>query len=122
MTRSHDGHESGQPRSTRRSRRPRRAFFDFVIFVTFVAVIFVPFAARPGAQGDPTDADLEAASGGRVIRVGALATDGHVIVLPLEIYIARVLAGEGEPRAAEAAQQALAIAIRTYAIANLNRH
>ena len=74
------------------------------------------------AQGDPTDSDLEAASGGRVIRIGALASDGHVTVLPLEVYVARVLAGEGEPRAASAAQQALAIAIRTYAMANLDRH
>ena len=91
-------------------------------FGIFAAIVFVPFAAQTKAQGDPTDADLEAASGGRVIRVGALASDGHVTVLPLEVYIARVLAGEGEPRAAEAAQQALAIAIRTYAIANLDRH
>ena len=38
------------------------------------------------------------------------------------IYVARVLAGEGQPRAADAAQQALAIAIRTFALANRNRH
>ncbi len=91
-------------------------------FVSFVAIVFVPFAAPTSAQGDPTDIDLEAAGGGRVIRVGALGTDGRVTVLPLEVYVARVLAGEGEPRAAEAAQQALAIAIRTYALANLDRH
>ena len=95
---------------------------SFVIFVTFVATIFAPFVASTRAQGDATDADLEAASAGRVIRIGALATDGRVTVLPLEVYVARVLAGEGEPRAAEAAQQALAIAIRTYALANLDRH
>lgn len=119
MTLSHDAHEGGKPR---RTRRPRRVCLTFVTFVSFVAIVFVPFVAPTGAQGDPTDADLEAASGGRVIRVGALGTDGHVTVLPLEVYVARVLAGEGEPRAAEAAQQALAIAIRTYALANLDRH
>jgi len=33
-----------------------------------------------------------------------------------------VVAGEGEPRAADAAQQALAITVRTFALANRNRH
>ena len=90
------------------------------VFTFIVSVIF-PLGGAFG-QADVTDADLEAASGGRMIRVGALATDGHVTLLPLEVYVARVLAGEGEPRAADAAQQALAIAIRTYALANLDRH
>ena len=44
------------------------------------------------------------------------------MTLPLEAYVARVLAGEADPRAAEAAQQALAIAVRTYAMANAGRH
>ena len=42
--------------------------------------------------------------------------------LPLELYVARVLAGEGEPNAADAARQSLAVAIRTYALANAARH
>jgi len=67
----------------------------------------------------PTDADLNAASGGRTIRV---RVHGRATGMPVELYVARVLAGEGEPRAAETAQQALAIAIRTYAAANMNRH
>src|SRR4029450_5051060 len=37
-------------------------------------------------------------------------------------YIAQVLAGEGQPRAGDAAQQALAITARTFALANRNRH
>lgn len=75
-----------------------------------------------GAQGDVVDADLEAASGGRVVRMGALSTNGAVATVPLEVYVARVLAGEAEPRAAEGAYQALAIAIRTFALANAGRH
>jgi SpoIID/LytB domain protein len=86
-----------------------------------IATVAIPAGGVLG-QADVTDADLEIASAGRVIRVGALATDGHVTIMPLEVYVARVLAGEGEPRAADAAQQALAIAIRTYALANLDRH
>ena len=38
------------------------------------------------------------------------------------MYIAQVLAGEGQPKAADAAQQALAITARTFALANRNRH
>ena len=40
----------------------------------------------------------------------------------MEVYVARVLAAEGEPGAADAAQQALAVVSRTYALANLGRH
>jgi len=36
--------------------------------------------------------------------------------------VARVLAGEADPRAGDAAQQALAIAIRTYTLKNVDRH
>ena len=51
-----------------------------------------------------------------------VSIDGRVSRLGLEDYIARVVAGEGEPRAAAGAQQALAITARTYALANRNRH
>jgi SpoIID/LytB domain protein len=47
---------------------------------------------------------------------------GRVTRIPLETYVARVRAGEGEPDAAAAARQALAVAIRTYALANARRH
>jgi len=73
------------------------------------------------AQRDAADADLVAASGGRTIRLGTLA-DGRVAAVPLESYVARVLAGEADPRMGDAAQQALAIAVRTYTMRNLGRH
>ena len=79
---------------------------------------FVPFVL---AQGGVTDVELRQASGGRVVRVGDLVS-GRATAVPIEEYVARVLAGEGEPRAAAAAQEALAIAIRTFARANPNRH
>ncbi|MBI4887945.1 MAG: SpoIID/LytB domain-containing protein [Acidobacteria bacterium] len=88
------------------------------IFVFFVA--FVPFVV---AQNEATDAQLEASSAGRVVRVGpAAGAGGPVAAIPLELYVARVLAGEGEPNAADAARQALAVAIRTFALANAGRH
>ena len=70
-----------------------------------------------------SEEDLERASRGRTIRV-RLGSHGRATTteMPLEVYVARVLAGEGEPRAAAAAQQALAIAVRTFAVASGDRH
>lgn len=89
--------------------------------VTFAIIVLGTGASRAPAQGHITDAELEDASAGRLVRVGSVET-GHLMALPLEVYVARVLGGEGEPRAAEAAQQALAVAIRTFALANAGRH
>jgi stage II sporulation protein D len=59
-----------------------------------------------------------------VVRLGLIRASGRTIVesVPLEDYVARVVAGEGQPRAADAALEALAIAARTFALANRNRH
>jgi stage II sporulation protein D len=57
----------------------------------------------------------------QTVRLGSPA-GGPVATLPLEEYVARVLAGEGQPNAAPATQEALAIAIRTYAVFNAGRH
>ena len=77
---------------------------------------------RIPAQGALTDSDLERVSAGRTLAIGAVSSGGAVSAVPLELYVARVLAGEGEPNAADAAQQALAVAIRTYAVVNAGRH
>ena len=45
-----------------------------------------------------------------------------VNVIPLETYVARVLAGEAVRDSQPAALEALAITIRTFALANLSRH
>jgi SpoIID/LytB domain protein len=86
-----------------------------------LAVLLALTALGVSAQSDPTDADLIAASGGRLVRLGSLPS-GQAAAVPLEVYVARVLAGEAEPRAGDAAYQALAVAIRTYALANAGRH
>jgi stage II sporulation protein D len=104
--------KTDQPRRTRRS---RNIAFLFVFFVTFVVQTSTP------AQTEIGEPDLVTASAGKTLRVGS-TVDGRATVIPLEVYVSRVLAGEGDPRAAEAAQQALAIAIRTYALKNLDRH
>jgi stage II sporulation protein D len=59
-----------------------------------------------------------------VIRLGRALPDGRTRIerIALDAYVAQVLAGEGQPRASDAAQQALAITARTFAVANRNRH
>jgi stage II sporulation protein D len=67
----------------------------------------------------------QAFDGGQpVIRVGFERPDGSHAVqnIPLETYVARVLVGEAAPQSPPAALEALAIAIRTYAVVNRNRH
>ena len=90
--------------------------------IVAVLALCAPFVAHPSGQAEVTDADLEAASRDRVVRVGPSAGGGRVATWPLEVYVARVLAGEAEPGAADAAVQALSVAIRTFAIANAGRH
>ena len=45
-----------------------------------------------------------------------------MVRLPLEVYVARVLAGEAEPNAPPGALQAHAVAIRSFTMANAGRH
>ncbi|MGH9141860.1 MAG: SpoIID/LytB domain-containing protein, partial [Vicinamibacterales bacterium] len=58
------------------------------------------------------------------IRVGILKPGGGytVTTLPMETYVARVLAGEAMRDSDPAALQALAITIRTFALTNRTRH
>lgn len=84
-----------------------------------ICVLLGP-ATRGTAQIDVTDAELTAVST-RTVALG-LVSSGRVEDVPLELYVARVLAGEGEPNAPDATQQALAIAIRTYAVFNTGKH
>jgi SpoIID/LytB domain protein len=64
------------------------------------------------------------AQGAQTIRLGRTQPDGSVKVetIALDDYIAQVLSGEGQPKAGDAAQQALAITARTFTLANRNRH
>ena len=111
------------------------------IALAVVAVIAALHSVAPLAQAPKASAsarpdsgelrrDRAVAASGREggplapIRLGRSLPHGrtHVEVLPVDDYISQVLAGEGQPAAADAAQQALAITARTFAIANRNRH
>ena len=48
--------------------------------------------------------------------------DSKIERIAVDEYIAQVLAGEGQPKASDSAQEALAITARTFAVANRNRH
>jgi SpoIID/LytB domain protein len=62
-------------------------------------------------------------SPGDTVRVGVLKDGSYTIVtLPLETYVARVLAGEALPGSDPAAYEALAIAIRTYTLNSIGKH
>ena len=82
----------------------------------------VAYTDSRGAVQDSvvTDAELETLSS-RTIAIGTPDT-GRIEQLPLEVYVARVLVGEAEPNEPEATLQALAVAIRTYAVFNAGRH
>ena len=87
--------------------------------------------SNPNREGAPSQSP--ATGGGRsasngpdplFIRLGRTRPDGSTQIerIDLENYISQVLAGEGQPKAGDAAQQALAITARTFALANRNRH
>jgi len=84
-----------------------------------------PNRLRPAGGQSPSSSGENAKNGpDPLIRLGrSLANGGtRVETLPIDDYIAQVLAGEGQPKAGDAAQQALAITARTFAMANRNRH
>jgi len=58
------------------------------------------------------------------LTIGSPTADGRtrITTLSLEDYVARVVAAEGAPGAPDAAAQALAVAVRTFARANRGRH
>lgn len=86
------------------------------------AAIAADLLAAPKAAQQATSPP--APSDDVTLRVAVTGLSGTVTTrrLGLEDYVAQVLAGEGEPRAGDGAQQALAITARTFALANLNRH
>jgi SpoIID/LytB domain protein len=92
------------------------------LFAVIIAATIVTAAMRASMQGELTDADLDRVNGGRVVAIGSLSGERGIARIPLESYVARVLAGEAEQNAPDAELEALAIAIRTYATFNVGRH
>jgi SpoIID/LytB domain protein len=101
---------------------PGRAARALLVGGGVLALLIGARLVAAGGQAAVTDRMLVEASGDRTVAIGTLSGDGTIAEIPLELYVARVLAGEGEPNAAPAARQALAVAIRTYAMVQLGRH
>ena len=80
--------------------------------------------ARPSAPAPVPSITRPAVPGEIVLRVGYPKTGGGYDVrsIPIEDYVARVLAGEAQRRSAPAALEALAITARTFAVSNRGRH
>ena len=89
--------------------------------IPIAAVIVSAVCTAPRAQGVRR---VERASPPTILRVGVLGADGRYAVtsMPIERYVAGVVAGEAMRSSAPAALEALAIAIRTFAVVNLGRH
>jgi SpoIID/LytB domain protein len=85
-----------------------------------------PRAPNPGTKNpEPGTLNPEPASPESIaVRVGFVGPNGKysIVSVPLETYVARVLAGEAARDSQPAALEALAIAIRTFALANRGRH
>jgi SpoIID/LytB domain protein len=81
---------------------------------------FETFDRSSGLANGSSGSNESNDSSGSTIRVGR--GDGRVESIALEDYVGRVVAAEGQPWARPAAMQALAIAARTFTVANRGRH
>lgn len=78
-------------------------------------ILALPLLFAPAAHAQPMPSDL---------RIGVARAGGGyaVTTVPIETYVARVLAGEAARDSQPAALEALAIAVRTYTLFNIGRH
>ena len=99
---------------------------DFAVSWTLDRVrVAQPFRAASAGAGRPKGLRYETpAVPVDHVRVGILKPGGGYTVtsMPIETYVARVLAGEAVRDSQPAALEALAITVRTFAMANLRRH
>ena len=95
----------------------------FALVVAVAGIAAAPVVGVGGSQRRELTAGAPQA-GPRVLRVGIARRGGgySVTSIPLETYVARVIAGEAARDSQPAALEALAIAVRTFALANTSRH
>jgi SpoIID/LytB domain protein len=92
--------------------------------VSGLALLLIDSGASNGRLAAQPRTIVPAAPAGMpTVRVGVLRNGTYdVVTLPMEVYVARVLAGEAARDTPPAALEALAIAVRTYTITNRHRH
>jgi stage II sporulation protein D len=81
-------------------------------------------AALPAARRGPSPAAFPPVAVAPVLRVGRIRADGRpdIVSMGLEQYVARVVSGEAASLSGLEARKALAIAARTFGVAEVGRH
>jgi stage II sporulation protein D (peptidoglycan lytic transglycosylase) len=108
-----------------RADRVRVATSALVIALTVPTGLAIPAGSglARNSRAAVSTAAQDSGPGVTQLRVGILRGASYdVTTVPLETYVARVLAGEMARDSPPAALEALVIAIRTYALANRGRH
>ncbi len=106
-------------------RSPRRAIVLVAAGVAGKDAADLAAATVSGADPAPSaPANTRTTTRPAMVRVGTVRAGGapSVETLPMDDYVARVLAGEAVAGSPPAALEALALAVRTYAVRNLGRH
>ena len=86
-------------------------------------LVITPVRLGAGLKTPTSGASQSPGSSAMTLRIGIARPGGYVVrTIPLEEYVAGVLAGEAARNSSPSALEALAITVRTYALANLSRH
>lgn len=86
-------------------------------------VVIAPVGLGAGLKTPASAAGQNLESSAMTLRIGIARPGGYVVrTIQLEDYVAGVLAGEAARNSSPSALEALAITVRTYALANLGRH
>ena len=86
-------------------------------------LVIAPVRLGAGLKTPVSGASQIPESSAMTLRIGIARPGGYVVrTIPLEEYVAGVLAGEAARNSSPSALEALAITVRTYALANLSRH
>lgn len=106
-------------------RSPRKAIVLVAAGVAGKDAADLAAATVSGADlGPSAPANVRATTTPALVRVGTVRAGGAASVetLPMDDYVARVLAGEAAAGSPPAALEALALAVRTFAVRNRGRH
>jgi SpoIID/LytB domain protein len=86
-------------------------------------LVIAPVGLGAGLKTPTSGASQNPESSAMTLRIGIARPGGYVVrTIRLEDYVAGVLAGEAARNSSPSALEALAITVRTYALANLSRH
>ena len=86
-------------------------------------LVIAPVRLGAGLKTPASAAGQNLESSATTLRIGIARPGGYVVrTIRLEDYVAGVLAGEAARNSSPSALEALAITVRTYALANLSRH